>query len=89
MCLGCEVFGRWSGDPVRVVPAMAAAKARGLPPLVRRGVAQALAARWWGLLCVATQRLVAQAVLHDAVADLVTTLLEDPPGIADFPVITL
>jgi len=89
LCLGCEVFGRWSGDPVRVVPAMAAAKARGLPPLVRRGVAQALAARWWGLLCVATQRLVARAVLRDAGADLVTTLLEDPPGIADLPVSTL
>ena len=37
-------------------------------------------------LAVATQRLVARAVLRDAGADLVTTLLEDPPGIADLPV---
>ena len=46
LCLGCEVFGRWAGDVVRIVPAMAAEKARGLPPLVRRGAMQALAARW-------------------------------------------
>ena len=86
LCLGCEVFGRWADDIVRIMPAMAAEKARGLPPLVRRGATQALAARWWGLLAVATQRLVARAVLRDAGADLVTTLLEDPPGIADLPV---
>ncbi len=84
--LGCEVFGRWSDDVVRVVPAMAAERARGLPPLVRQGATQALAARWWGVLAVATQRLVARAVLRDAGADLVTTLLEDPPGLADLPV---
>ena len=86
LCLGCEVFGRWADDVVRIVPAMAAEKARGLPPLVRRGATQALAARWWGLLAVATQRLVARAVLREAGADLVTTLLEDPPGIADLPI---
>ena len=33
-----------------------------------------------------TRRLVARAVLRDAGADIVTTLLEDPPGIADLPV---
>ena len=86
MCLGCEVFGRWADDVVRIVPATAAEKARGLPPLIRRGATQALAARWWGLLAVATQRLVARAVLREAGADLVTTLLEDPQGIADLPV---
>ena len=79
--LGYEVFGRWADDVVRIVPAMG-----GLPLLVRRGATQALAARWWGLLAVATQRLVARAVLRDAGADLVTTLLEDAPGIADLPV---
>ena len=86
LCLGCEVFGRWADDVVRIVPAMAAEKARGLPPLVRRGATQTLAARWWGLLAVATQRLVARAVLRDAGADIVTNLQEDPPGIADLPV---
>ena len=88
-CLGCEVFGRWADDVVRILPAMAAENARGLPPLVRRGATQALAARWWRFLAVATQRLVARAVLRDAGANLVTTLLEDPPGIADLPVSAL
>ena len=68
------------------MPATAAEKARGLPPLVRRGATQALAARWWGRLAVATQRLVGRGVLCDAGADLVTTLLEDSPGLADLPV---
>ena len=86
LCLGCEVFGRWSGDAVRTVQAMAAEKARGLPAVVRRGAAQSHAARWWGLLTVATQQCVARAVLREAGADLATTLLEDPPGYADLPV---
>ena len=76
--LGCEVFGRWSDHAVRSVLAMAAERARSLPPLVRRGSTQALAARW-GLLAVATQRLVPRAVLRDASADLNTTLLKEPP----------
>ena len=77
---------RWADDVVCIVPAMAAERAHGLPPLVRRGATQALAARWWGFLAVAAQRLAARAVLRDAGADLVTTLLEDPPSIADLPV---
>ena len=77
LCLGCEVFGRRADDVVRIVPPVA----RGLPPLVRRGATQTL----WGLLAVATQRLVARAVLRDAGADLVTTLLEKPPSIAELP----
>ena len=56
LCLGCEVFGRWAADVVRIVPAIAATNARGLPTLVRRGAMQALAARWWRFLAVATQR---------------------------------
>ena len=86
MCLGCEVFGRWSDDVVRVVPAMAVERAHGLRPLVSQGAAQAVAARWWEVLDVATQRLFARAVLRDIGADLVTTLLENPPGIANLPV---
>ena len=85
-CLGVEVYGRWSSDPVRVVPAMAAERARGLPHRVRQGAMLALSARWWGLLGIAAQRLVARAVLREAGADLTTALLEDPPGLADLPV---
>ena len=83
--LGCEVFGRGADDVVRIVPALAAENARSLPPLVLRGATQALAARCWELLAVATQRLMARAVLRDASANLVTTLLEDPVGLADLP----
>ena len=44
LCLGCEVFGQWVDDVVRIMPAMADEKARGMPPLVRLGATQALAA---------------------------------------------
>ena len=86
LCLGCEVFGRWSADAVRIVPAMAAERSRGLPPSVREGARHALSARWWGILAVATQRVVAQAVLREAGADLATTLLEEIPAFAELPV---
>ena len=86
LCLGCEVFGRWSAEAMRIVPAMASEKSRGLPPSVRDGARQALSARWWGILAVATKRLAAQAVLRDAGADLATTLLEEVPAFADLPV---
>ena len=71
---------------MRIVPAMAAERSRGLPPSVREGARHALSARWWGILAVATQRVVAQAVLREAGADLATTLLEEIPAFAELPV---
>ena len=85
LCLGVEVFGRWSADCVRVVPAMAYERARGLPPSTRRGAAAALQCRWWGILGVAVQRLVAHVVLTEVGADLVATPLEEVPAVADLP----
>ena len=85
-CLGCEVYGRWCSQALRLVPALVAARVKGLPPGVRGGIAAALRTRWWGLLATAVQRLVAQAVLRNAGADLVSGFFEIPPGIADLAV---
>ena len=57
---------------------MAAEETRGLPLFIR-AVQQALATRWLGLLRgVATEQLVALAVLRDIGADLVTSVLDEP-----------
>ena len=39
--------------------------------------------RWWGLLGVAVQRLVAETTLRDSGEDLVTSGLEPVPALAD------
>ena len=84
LCLGCEVFGRWSQQCIDVVPQLAREKTRGLHPRVRRGVALGLQHRWWGLLGVALQKSVAQLVMHAAAgADLAQTELEPVPPLAD------
>ena len=86
LCLSAETYGRWGEDPLRIVPALAWARTEGLPAGLRRGVVCALQTRWWGILSCAVQRLVAHAVLTDEGADLVTTLTEPAPCLADLSV---
>ena len=84
LCLGCEVFGRWSQQCVDLVPQLARERARGLHPRVRRGMALGLQHRLWGLLGVALQKSVAQLVIFDGSgADLIQTQLEPTPPLAD------
>ena len=85
-CLGVEVYGRWSADPLELIGRMARARTEGLPNGVGRTVQAALSRRWWGLLGVSVQRAVAQSVLRTAGADLAGCALEPPPGLADLPV---
>ena len=68
-CLGVEVFGRWSEDPLQIVSALARERTRCLPIRVRRGVELALLQRWWGLLGVSVQRLVAITASRDSGED--------------------
>ena len=84
LCLGSEVFGRWSSQCVNMVPALARERSRGLHPRVRRGVALSLQHRWWGLLGLALQRSVSQLVLYTGHGvDLFQTLLEPTPPLSD------
>ena len=79
-CLSVEVFGRWGDDPVWLVPALAAERARELPRRIRRGSELALMRRWWGLLGIAVQKAVARCVIDDVGVDLPVEALEAPPG---------
>ena len=87
-CLGVEVFGRWSSDPLDIVPALARERAQGLPRRGRRGTELAFLHRWWGLCSGAVQRLVAETTLRDSGEDLVASALEPVPALADLPVAT-
>ena len=86
-CLGCEVYGRWSEQCITLVPALAREHARGLHIRIRRGAALGFQYRWWGILNIALQRSVAEAVLRDTGQDLCTIEFEAVPPLADLPVI--
>ena len=83
--LGVEVFGRWGQEAVQLVRAAARECAAGLPARVRLGTQTRLLRRWWGLLGLANQRVVARAVLRGTGADLVEGLIERVPRIAKLP----
>ena len=85
-CLGAEVFGRWSDDPIDIMPKLVRAKCRGLPQSVRVSLQAALSRRWWGLVGVAVQREVARAILRRAGSDLIDHALEPPPALCDLAV---
>ena len=69
-----------------MVPALAREHARGLHPRIRRGAALGFQYRWWGILSIALQRSVAEAVLYETGQDLGTAALEPVPPLADLPV---
>ena len=82
--LGAEIFGRWSGQCVRLEPELARERSRGIHLRLRRGVAYSLQHRWWGLLGIGLQKAAAHLILNaPAGADLVQTQLEPTPPIAD------
>ena len=88
LCLGCEVFRHWGPQCVKLVPALARERSRGLHPRIRRGVALSLQHRWWGILGVALQRSAANAVLNSSAgSDLYTSLLEPEVWIPDLLVV--
>ena len=83
--LGVEVFGRWSHEAVQLVRDAARERVQGLSRRVRLGTQTRLLRRWWGLLGLATQRLVTRAVLRGTGADLADHLEERAPGVAELP----
>ena len=72
-----------SKDALDVLRALGHERCEGLLPRVRRGTHLRLLRRWWGLLSIAAQRVVARAVSQETAADLPETPLESVPGIAD------
>ena len=70
-CLGAEGYGRWGPQCVRLVPALARERARGLHPRLRRGVAFGFAAQvvgHFGLGCAAFRCTVRPAGLGGRLA---------------------
>ena len=84
-CLGCEVYGRWGEQCIKLLPLLARERSRGMHPRLRRGTALSYLTRWSGLIAVAVQKAVADSALRSDGADLLTTLLEPEPFAADLP----
>ena len=70
LVLGCEVYGRWCEDAVRIVREMAALKAREAPPLLRGCAKHAWSNRWWSIVGVGVQRAIAESLLRHGGVDL-------------------
>ena len=88
LCLGCEVYGRWGRQCVKLVPELARERTRGLHPGVRRGTALSLQRRWWGILGMALQKSVAGMVADaDAGADLAIGQLEPTLALCNLEVV--
>lgn len=77
--LACEVGGRWSKTCVDTVRALAAAKARSAPRLVRASALHAWEARWWTILSVGAQSALAATLTEEAVMVLDGHDGEEPP----------
>ena len=60
---------------------------RMLHPRVRGRTALGLQHRWWGVLSVSLQRAVARAITRDFGQDLLESLLEPVPGLADLALV--
>ena len=84
-CLGFEVYGRWGQQAIDLIPLLARERARGMHPRLRRGTALPDLNRWSGIIAVALQKAVSIAATRDEGADLVQTLLEPVPFVADLP----
>ena len=84
LVLGCEVYGQWCEDAVKIVRELAALKAQEAPQLLRRSAQYAWSNRWWSLVSTGVQRAIAEALLRDAGSDLQTSVpTAEAPPLAD------
>ena len=77
--LGCEVYGRWCDDAIRLVREMAALKARQAPPMLRGCAQYAWSNRWWSLVGVGVQKAIAESLLRHGGSDLLPQAPVAPP----------
>ena len=77
--LGLEVGGRWGEEAADFLRALAHARARTAPALLRSAAVQAYVHRWAGLLSVAAQRALAETLLELPAAAAPGVEGEPPP----------
>ena len=77
--LGCDVYGRWGEDAVRLIRELAALKARQAPPLLRGCAQHAWSNCWWSMLGVGVHRAIAESLLRHGGPDLLPSA---PPSCA-------
>ena len=70
LCLGIETYGRWGDHSITLIRQFVRYRSRNSPDYVRASVEQCSNNRWWGLLSVAVQCIVAEGILRLQGADL-------------------
>ena len=70
LSLSVEVFGRWGDDCLQLVRDLSRCKALSSPSLLQKNVRHAWASRWWGLLSVQLQTIMATSLLRSTGHDL-------------------
>ena len=70
LVVGCETYGRWTEDAIRIMRELAALKAREAPPLLQGCARYSWSNRWWALVSVGVQRAIAEALLCGGGPDL-------------------
>ena len=70
LSLGVETYGRWSEHSLTLIRHLAKYKSNNVPPYLKRSVEQGSYVRWWSLLSVGVQQIVADSILRPAGSDL-------------------
>ena len=70
--LGCEVYGRWCEDTVSLIRQFAKLKSRESHPILQKSAEYAWSNRWWGIVGVGIQRAIAETLLCENGADLLS-----------------
>ena len=83
LCLGVETFGRWNHHCLQLVSQLAAFKAADSPWKLQKSVQHALLTRWWGILSISLQRIVAASLLRPGGSDLIEAGGACGPGVMD------
>ena len=66
LILAGEVGGRWSDTTCQLLRDLAKEKSQSAPPRLRGSTAFAWENRWWGMLSVAAQNVLAATLIDDA-----------------------
>ena len=84
LVLGCETYGRWCCDALRLIGELAYYKSLDCPQILRKSVQAAWTHRWWSIISIGVARAVAQTSLCTHGPDLITGIgSQQSPTIAD------
>ena len=70
LTLACETGGRWSPECIKIVTQLAVARSRRCPEHLRKDACAAFERRWWALLSIVQQDVLASTLDDDGMIAL-------------------